>query len=160
MLKRFFSLKNKTVSCTSSILIVEGRLRGREFIQKIFKNRHDFLFLENKEKAYQYALNNTVDLIILSAHLKGSKTVDLCINLKNDTKTRDIPILVIADNGANMVEYYLQKVEGYLIKPFKAGELMKNVENLLKIGGEKHKRSDHSKNVNKLKHVHHLGSGV
>lgn len=61
-------------------------------------------------------------------------TIDLCTKLKSEKRTQNIPILIIAGDGSNIVEYYFRRVDGYLIRPFSEGKLLFHIEELIKSG--------------------------
>jgi DNA-binding response OmpR family regulator len=71
------------------------------------------------------------DLIIMDIFLSGTNGKDICRNLKNENKTKSIPIILISahsqikkivkDCGAN----------GFINKPFEAEDLLYGVSNFL-----------------------------
>ncbi len=131
MINKIF-LENDNKLLNKRILLVEEHAQDQTFLHKVLRKKYDVSITRTKKAAYKIALDNKPDLIVLPSKLYGNKTIDLCINLKNEEQTKNIPILVIADNGANIVEYYFQKVEGYLIKPFGGRELLNHATELIR----------------------------
>ncbi len=118
----------------SKILIVEDNIPNQIFLRKILERDFNLLVGEDKNAGFQMASEAKPDLVILSCRLSGEKTVEYCGQLKNETKTKNIPILVIAENegDSNVAEYYLQHIDGYLVKPILGRDLLKQVKFLIK----------------------------
>ena len=112
------------------IIIVEEESQNHEFFQRILSRKYHISCVENKETAYELINQENPDLIIISRN--GRQTIDLCAKLKTKEQTKDIPILVIADDGSNIVEYYFRRVDGFLIKPFAESELLNHAQELIR----------------------------
>ena len=121
-----------TIPKNGKILILEEYNQNRTLLQKVLDKKFDVLTTTSKVAAYKIALEDKPDLIVLDSKLHGHKSIDLCINFKNEEQTRNIPILVIADNGSNIAEYFFQGVKGYLIRPFSAKKLLDYVQDFMK----------------------------
>lgn len=130
--KKIFSRNMNLVK--SKILIVEDNILNQVFLKRILERDFDLLISEDKEAGFQTAADAKPDLIILSCRLSGEKTVEYCGKLKNETETKNIPILVIAENegDSNVAEYYLQHIDGFLVKPILGRDLLKQVKFLIK----------------------------
>ena len=130
-IKKIFSRKN---TVKNKILIVEDNIENQVFLRNILERDFSLLIREDKNTGFQVASEAKPDLIILSCRLSGEKTVEYCGKLKNETKTKNIPILVIAENegDSNIAEYYLQHIDGYLVKPILGRDLLKQVKFLIK----------------------------
>jgi DNA-binding response OmpR family regulator len=75
--------------------------------------------------------NRLPDLIILDINLQVNDGVELCRKLKTDSKTKDIPVILIS---AVMDLKKISKecgAEDYLAKPFTGTELIDKVQALL-----------------------------
>lgn len=115
------------------ILVVEDNPSDREFFCRTLI-RADYKPVISSEESIVEAVKKTnAHLIILNSILSGKKSLDLCAKLKAINETRNIPILVVAEKGdkSNIIEYYSQNVECYLMKPVSRKELISQVETLL-----------------------------
>ncbi|MFI5158592.1 MAG: response regulator [Sphingobacteriales bacterium] len=70
------------------------------------------------------------DLILLDYRLADASGGDLCRQLKNTPKYRDIPV-VIFSAYVNPGDFLQRNCDGYLYKPFDLAELFKVVRDLL-----------------------------
>ncbi len=117
-----------------NILAVEDQPKNAELFNRALQRPgYNLLIAGDRENGFQMAEQYRPSLIILNAMLQGEKTVDLCARLKQSDSTKHIPILTIAEENdkLNIVEYYEQKVDEYLIKPFSVKELFNHVEMLI-----------------------------
>ena len=113
-----------------TVLVIEEQVQNQNFIRRALRKKYQISMTANREVAYAIANQEKPDLIVLSRN--GKKTIDLCAKLKSEERTQNIPILIIAEDGSNIVEYYFKRVEGYLIKPFSESRLLYHVEELIK----------------------------
>jgi glycosyltransferase involved in cell wall biosynthesis len=145
IIKKIFS-GNNSHKVKRTILVIEEKIKNQGSLQKVLSKKYHILMTADKEVAYKFAIQEKLHLIIISRN--GKKTIDLCTKLKNEERTKNIPILVIAEDGSNIVEYYFQKIEGYLIKPFNGRKLLSHAEELIKndkIFGEELEKTHNSK---------------
>ncbi len=129
----FAGKKQNQIKNNGCILVVDDNSSDREFFcQTLIKANYTPVVL-NEEDAIETAKKTNSHLIIMSSILSGRKSLDLCAKLKTANETRSIPILVVAEKGdkSNIIEYYSQNVECYLMKPISKKELISQVETLL-----------------------------
>lgn len=73
--------------------------------------------------------SSSIDLILLDQLLPDSQGSRICQQLKSDSKTKDIPIIIIGQqNKADKVESLYLGAEDYLSKPFEPEELFARIE--------------------------------
>lgn len=89
---------------------------------------------ENGEDALTFIKENDVDLITLDLMLPGINGHEVCKNLKQDEKTRNIPIIMLTAKGEEIdrimgLEY---GADDYMVKPFSPRELVLRVEAILR----------------------------
>ena len=72
------------------------------------------------------------NLILLDYLLSGETGKDVAILLKNDTKTKDIPIVVISAHPSAEKLVKDAGVDGFLAKPFAVTDLLNMVEKHIK----------------------------
>jgi len=105
---------------TRSLLIKKG------YTVKLFRNGEDALD-QLKEKA--------PDLIICDHMLPGKSGIEICHEVKSDTKTKHIPFLIMT--GQVLLkeptggDHRFIKPDAIIIKPFEIDELMNEIDTLL-----------------------------
>ena len=73
------------------------------------------------------------DLIFLDIYMQGINGIDLCISLKSDAATRDIPIVLLSATE-NVKEIAAScHADGYLTKPFIIKDVVAEIQRLLVI---------------------------
>jgi len=79
--------------------------------------------------------SQTIDLILLDVNMPGMDGIELCRQIKEDQKLRDIPIIMITglDSLEDRVRGIEVGVEDYFTKPFKRPELLARIRILLKV---------------------------
>ncbi len=71
------------------------------------------------------------NLLILDLLLAGSHGGELVHHLKEDERTRDIPILMVSAHPGAEVEAHARGADAFLAKPFDIDEFLSIVESLL-----------------------------
>lgn len=88
---------------------------------------------ENGEDAYEKIIKNIPDLLLLDIALPGISGIELCRYLKNNQKTKNIPIIVltakikIEDREAA----FDAGADEFITKPFSLKDVLDRVSNLI-----------------------------
>lgn len=92
------------------------------------------LSTKDAETALDIVEQRLPDLILLDPMLKGMDGFDFCKQLKQETRTQNVPICVISeqDDEINRVLAFELGVDDYLKKPFSLRELLLRVRILIK----------------------------
>ncbi len=101
------------------ILIAEDDKAIVEVMDIILKEAgYDTMILKSGEKVVETAQKNQPNLLLLDIWLSGEDGGEIARVLKNDAKTKDIPIVMISAN--NETERIAKQVgaDGFLRKPF------------------------------------------
>lgn len=105
------------------------------------KEGYKVFCIENGEDCIRKALDNPPDLIILDLMLPGIDGLDVCKTLKNDTKTRHVPIIMLSAKGeeSDIVTGLELGAEDYITKPFSPKILAARIKAALRksLGGGK-----------------------
>ncbi|MDE2028278.1 MAG: response regulator [Candidatus Omnitrophica bacterium] len=111
------------------ILVIDNRFLSLEFLKNVLCRRYEVLIAQDKEEGLSKALFQKPNLIILNSKLKKERTLDLCRGLRIPDETKNIPILIIAEKGddSKVAEFYVHKIEGFLMEPFSKRELLNQV---------------------------------
>lgn len=142
-IKQFFNgSRVKSKSLKRILAITEDNSESIKFFNRTFKKTDwDLLTAVDKISGLEMAKKYQPDMIILNAYLYEKKSIDVCLGLKENDLTKHIPVLVIAekDDHSNMVEYYAQGIDlrGYLIKPISSGQIIKEINLILKHAKDK-----------------------
>lgn len=118
-----------------TILVVEDEEDLREII--IYNlNRDNFqtIGVETGEQAIEQATKLKPDLIILDLMLPGMNGLDVCRQVKQDTGTQAIPIIIVSAKGeeADIVTGLELGADDYIPKPFSPRILLARVRAVLR----------------------------
>ncbi len=84
------------------------------------------------EEIYKKINKRMPDLILLDVLLSGEDGRDICKKLKQDNKTKHIPILMISARPSAKDERLLVGPDDFLAKPFETEELLSKIRMLTK----------------------------
>lgn len=117
------------------ILIVDDKadileLVGYNFIQDAYQVK----VVLTGEQAVKEAADNPTDLILLDLKLPGLEGLRVCRELKSNSKTRHIPIIMLSAKGedADIVSGLELGADDYILKPFSPRVLLARVRVVLR----------------------------
>ncbi len=119
----------------SKILIVEDEAAIREMLgYTLMKEGYACLEAADVEQARAIILNDRPDLVLLDWMLPGVSGIDYARRLRNDSDTRDIPIIMLTAKGeeADKVRGLDTGVDDYVTKPFSTRELLARLRAVLR----------------------------
>ncbi|MFQ5975657.1 MAG: PleD family two-component system response regulator [Candidatus Hydrothermarchaeales archaeon] len=99
------------------------------------KEGHEVVVAENGEECMGMLKNDRPDLILLDVMMPGESGWEVCRKIKEDEKTRDIPVAMFTvrsseDSVKKSLEY--AHADTQIDKPFKIEELFQVVNNFFK----------------------------
>jgi len=123
---------------SEKIFIVDDNLVNRKLLTAILKKEgYDLLEAEDGEEAIELAFREMPDLILLDIMMPKKDGYEVCVELKGDDRTANIPIIFLS--AKTQTE---DKIKGldlggadYVTKPFDRGEVLARVKAQLKIAG-------------------------
>jgi two-component system cell cycle response regulator len=111
------------------ILVVDDRPGSYERISSTLSSEHSVDVQADPNEALFRAAEENYDLVIVSLTLENFDALRLCSQIRSLERTRNIPILAIAepDNNARMVRGLEIGVNDYLMRPVDKNELLARV---------------------------------
>jgi two-component system, cell cycle response regulator len=111
------------------VMIVDDRPASYERIAATLKAEHEIEIETDPHQAVFHAADGNFDLLIVSLALENFDALRLCSQLRSLDRTRNVPILVIAepDNNARMVRGLEIGVNDFLMRPIDKNELLARV---------------------------------
>lgn len=89
-------------------------------LSSVLKEKYTLIAAVNGEKALDIALSSRPDLILMDILMPGMDGYELCSHLKNDPRTKDIPVIFITskDDEADETRGFDTGAVDYITKPF------------------------------------------
>jgi DNA-binding response OmpR family regulator len=119
----------------SKITVVDDSNAELQLIENYLRSaRHTVVSYPNCDKLEDKLASDKPDLIILDVIMPGRNGFQACRDLKNDDRFKSIPVLLCTSKGQESDKFWgkQQGADGYVVKPFKAEELLTAVNKLLK----------------------------
>jgi two-component system cell cycle response regulator len=112
-----------------AILVVDDRLGSSERLKRMLSGEHKITIESDPNAALFHAAEGNYDLLIVSLGLEGFDALRLCSQIRSVDRTRNVPILAIADadNNTRLVRGLEIGVNDYLTRPVDKNELMARV---------------------------------
>lgn len=118
------------------ILIVDDDYMSRDVLQAHLENvGYQVMTANSGSKAVQLAEEHQPDLILMDVRMPVMNGYDACIQLKSQSRTAHIPVLLVTALEDEQALEYSQQVgaDGLVTKPFNAVDLLEQISRL--IGG-------------------------
>ena len=93
---------------------------------------HEVVVANNGLEAYEKALAEKFDLIILDGMMPEMDGIEACFKLKSNPDTENVPVIFMTakNQQADIEEGYKAGAIGYIVKPFDALELCSEVQKI------------------------------
>jgi len=116
----------------ASVLIVDDNYTLREIMVKIVKKLgfHPIREAKNGQEAWTIIVNSSIDLIITDLNMPVTGGLGLIHQVRAHVTFKKIPILVMTTDHSEetIVKSAHLGVDGYILKPFKAKEIAKQIQ--------------------------------
>lgn len=119
----------------ATILIVDDMSTNLMMLSDILKDDYNIKISKTGEKAIELCKNLDIDLVLLDIEMPLMNGYEVCKNLKNYEKTKNIPIIFVsAKNSEEDEEYGLNLgAIDYISKPFSKVIIKARVKNQIKL---------------------------
>lgn len=130
--KSFFQPQQKD-KWRSILLVDDDEALVKTVRPILISHGYSVLTADTGEDGLQIASSQKPDLIILDVILPGIKGRDVCKTLKEDSVTKDIPVIFLtAKDSPDDIQAEMQAgAETHLTKPVNAKELIDTIRNVL-----------------------------
>lgn len=131
------------------ILIVEDDENIRQLLKLTLASfNYDLVDFENGKDAYDYLVENKVDLAILDLMLPGMSGYDILKYIRSSALNKDLPVIILSakDKELDKIMGLDLGADDYLTKPFSVLELAARIRSLLR----RSKQEDHVIHSNDL----------
>ena len=120
----------------SKILIVDDIPKNIQMAMNILKNEgYKMFYAKSGQMVLDLVDEHSFDLILLDIMMPDISGFEVCIGLKNNNKTKDIPIIFLS--GKNSSQDISQAYESggidYVVKPFITIELITKVNSYVRL---------------------------
>ncbi|MBI2925267.1 MAG: response regulator [Verrucomicrobia bacterium] len=120
----------------ATVLVVDDIAANRNLLRESLEPQgYEVLLAPNGETALKVALRATPDVILLDVNMPELDGYEVCRRLKQDERTRAIPVLFISANEGtqSIVDGFHAGAVDYVSKPFKAEEVLTRLETHLSV---------------------------
>ncbi|AKL96030.1 signal transduction histidine kinase [Clostridium aceticum] len=117
------------------ILIVEDNKDMQEYLYRLLGQKWDVEVVSDGLTALEVALLNPPSLILTDVMMPGLGGIELLRKLRSNPHTREIPIILLSARAGEeaRIEGLEEGADDYLVKPFKARELIAKIDAQIKL---------------------------
>ncbi len=119
-----------------TILVVEDDSLDAELLSEVLKEmNYDIYWVKNGKEALNFVEDKTPSLILLDIMLPEQSGYDICRSLKNNSMTKDIPVIFISalDSEKDITKGLNLGAADYITKPIRKDLVIARVKNQLKL---------------------------
>ncbi len=133
----------------NKILLVDDNVKNLQIAMNILKD-YKVIFAQSGQKALELVKENDFDLILLDVVMPELNGYEVCKILKEDVKTKDIPIifLTVKDEEKDIIEGFELGAVDYITKPFSSYIFLKRVQLHLKLANTRKDLENTNKHLN------------
>ena len=116
------------------ILVVDDEWEMRNLLTEFLTGEgYDVIQASNGEGALELAEKEEPQVILLDIKMPGIDGVEVCSRLKEEDKTRFIPIIMVTALEDRDVKAFLEGADDFVTKPFSLVELSFRIRSMLRI---------------------------
>ena len=116
------------------ILVVDDEWELRNLLTEFLTgDGYDVIQASNGEEALELAEKEEPQVILLDVNMPGIDGIEVCRRLKEEDKTRFIPIIMVTALEDRDVDAFVEGADDFVTKPFSLVELSFRVKSMLRI---------------------------
>jgi len=116
------------------ILVVDDEWELRNLLTEFLTGEgYDVIQASNGEQALELAEKEEPQVILLDVKMPGIDGIEVCRRLKEEDKTRFIPIIMVTALEDRDVDAFVEGADDFVTKPFSLVELSFRVKSMLRI---------------------------
>ena len=116
------------------VLVVDDELEIRELLSSFLKEEgYGVILAPNGEEAIELAERENPQVIILDIWMPCISGIETCKRLKENEKTRFIPVIMVTALWDSYAEAVEAGAEDFLTKPFHLTEISHRVKSILRV---------------------------
>ena len=118
------------------VLVVDDQLQNIMLLEGfLVRQGYEIIQAENGQEALEKLFGNHVDLVLLDVKMPGMSGFEVLAKLRDDKKTRRIPVIMITSHNESEVRLKCLEsgCDDFISKPFDQYELLARVKSLLRI---------------------------
>jgi len=116
------------------ILVVDDEWELRNLLAEFLTgDGYDVIQASNGEEALELAEKEEPQVILLDVKMPGIDGIEVCRRLKEEDKTRFIPIIMVTALEDRDVDAFVEGADDFVTKPFSLVELSFRVRSMLRI---------------------------
>ncbi|MGB6375831.1 MAG: response regulator [Syntrophobacteria bacterium] len=116
------------------ILVVDDEWELRNLLTEFLTGEgYDVIQASNGEEALELAEKEEPQVILLDVNMPGIDGIEVCRRLKEEDKTRFIPIIMVTALEDRDVDAFVEGADDFVTKPFSLVELSFRVKSMLRI---------------------------
>ncbi len=117
------------------ILIVDDDKRNLITLSMCLRSDYKLMTALNAHEAIEIINETIPDLLLLDIMMPDVSGYTLCTKLKNDRRTKDIPIIFITakDSTEDLIKGLELGADDYIMKPFKPAEVLARIRSTLRV---------------------------
>lgn len=117
------------------ILVVDDEPDTREIIKRVLETEgYEVMLANDGVECFDFLKLETPDVILLDIMMPGENGWEVCVKIKADEKTKDVPVAmysVLSVEDSMKPDFGHLGADAYIQKTFVKQELVSTIENLL-----------------------------
>src|SRR3954447_8540860 len=115
-----------------SVLIIEDDAVARTFAGRILSQRYEVAFAADAHEARGKLIGGPIDLVLCDIHLPGESGMDL-VEAMLSRRDEIAVVMITSDDDPALVDRAFELgADGYLVKPYRDGDLLITVSNAIR----------------------------
>ena len=124
---------NEIIETQKKILVAEDEKLTLHVVKEFFRERnYQLIIAEDGESAYNQAILNQPDLLILDIGLPKQSGIEVLNKLRQNPNFSNIPAILCSVNDFDNLSEYLNEITCFIRKPISEGELIYTTNRLLR----------------------------